>query len=522
MSEPISRQEAELLANSFLNYAGALVVALDKDGRIIQFNRACEELSGLSYDEVKGKYPWDTFLPPEDAETIRKNAFEALANNPQAMSGSYANYWVLKSGGRALIEWSNSVVLDDQKRMSYMISVGTDITERNINDKKLEDSEIRLKEAQRLAKVGSWELDLLNNVLIWSDEIFNIFEIDKTKFDASYDAFLNAIHPEDREMVNKAYTDSLVNRSPYEITHRLQLNDGNIKHVRETCESFFDTEGKPVRSVGTVQDISDLHEAEMELRRHRDHLEEIVVERTADMESARDEAERANLAKSEFLSRMSHELRTPMNAILGFGQMLALDPDELNQTQLDSINEILNAGHHLMSLINEVLDLTKIESGNMEIFLADTSVDDALQQCIPLIEPQIKAHHLNFINNIANKDAKIKADIIRLKQVLLNLLSNAVKYNQDHGTITLNSEIINKQRLRISITDTGAGISKDNISKLFTSFERFDTKNNIEGVGIGLVISKNLTELMGGNIGVESVLGKGSTFWVEFLLSDAV
>ena len=280
MENPIPTAQTELLASTFLNYAGALVVILDHNGCIIQFNRASEKLSGLTFDEVKGKFPWDTFLPPEDAETIRKNAFEVLANNPQAMSGSYTNYWMIKHGGRALIEWVNTVVLDDQQRMSYLVSVGTDITQRKLDEQKLKNSERRLKEAQHIARVGSWELDLVNNELLWSDEIFNIFEIDQTKFGASYEAFLDAIHPDDRDMVNKAYSDSLVDRSPYEIAHRLKMNNGSIKYVRESCESYFDTHGKPVRSIGTIQDITKLHIAEKELQQHRDHLEELVIERT--------------------------------------------------------------------------------------------------------------------------------------------------------------------------------------------------------------------------------------------------
>jgi len=521
MPNSISIEQAKLLAHSLLNYAGALVVILDQDGRIIQFNQASQKLSGLSSEEVIGKYPWDTFLPPEDAETIRKNAFDTLINDPQTISGSYTNYWIIKNGGRALIEWSNSVVLDDQECFSYLISIGTDITERTYNQQKLQDNETRLNEAQRIAKVGSWELNLRNNTLTWSDEIFNIFDIDKSKFEASYDAFLNAIHPDDRDMVNKAYNDSLANRLPYEIIHRLVMSDGSIKYVRETCESFFDNDGKAIRSVGTVQDITALHLAKEELRKHRDQLEETVLQRTSDLNTALLEAERANLAKSEFLSRMSHELRTPMNAILGFGQLLELGTDELNETQRNNVTEILDAGRHLLNLINELLDISKIESGTIKVTMTKISVDDVVQQCLSIINGEAKSRHLNVIDDISNKGHIVHADFNRLKQVFVNLLSNAVKYNHDHGSITLKSSIVNNRHLRISIIDTGEGLSNENIAKLFTPFERFNIVNNAPGSGIGLVISKNLIELMGGNIGVKSVLGQGSTFWLELALSSA-
>lgn len=508
---------SQLLAETFLDYAGALVLILDKSGRIIQFNRACEKLSGLSFSEVKGKFPWDTILPPEDAETIRKNAFEILANKPESMSGSYTNYWLIKNDGRALIDWINTVVLDESGRMKNIVSVGMDVTETRHNEEMLKKSEVRLKEAQRIAKVGSWELDILNNELFWTDEIFNIFEIDQSEFEASYDAFINGIHPDDRKMVNQAYTESLNNRTPYEIVHRLKMTDGRVKYVRETCESFFDDDGKPLRSVGTVQDITELHNAEEELIKYRDHLEEVVVERTADMEQARDDAERANNAKSEFLSRMSHELRTPLNAILGFGQLFEMDLDELSQKQKGNITEILDAGSHLLSLVNDVLDLSTIESGKLEITMEAVPVDAVLKECIALINIQAKERQLNIVDHVSSMGHIVYADFTRLKQVLLNLLSNAVKYNSNSGSITLSSKVINNHFLRICIADTGNGLSKNSLSKLFTPFERLDV-NGVDGVGIGLVISKYLTEMMGGSIGVDSEQGKGSVFWIEIEL----
>ncbi len=251
---------------------------------------------------------------------------------------------------------------------------------------------------------------------------------------------------------------------------------------------------------------------------YRDHLEDKVRARTRQLQMAKDEAVDANQAKSEFLSRMSHELRTPMNAILGFGQVLELDAEKFNETQRDNIKEILNAGNHLLYLIDEVLDMAKIESGKLEISMQEVHVVDVLQQCLNLIDVQAKARGVELIDDFSGNDHTVQADAIRLKQIMLNFLSNAVKYNRANGSITVRCEIIDEQHLRISVTDTGAGLTEDDISKLFTPFERLDVANNVEGTGIGLVINKHLIELMDGVIGVDSTPGEGSTFWVELEL----
>ena len=244
------------LQNAILDKAGALVVVLDRDGRIRRFNRACEELTHYSFAEVEGHFVWDFLLTPEEREIVHEEAFNALARNPQTLRSTYTNHWVARDGTRRLIEWSNSLLLDEYGEMEFIVSIGTDVTEKRLADAALKESEQRLNEAQRIAQVGSWELDLISGNLTWSDETFRLFEIDKATFGASYEAFLDAIHPEDREQVNQAYTDSLATRTPYEIVHRLRMPDGRIKWVNERCETFYDEQGKALRSTGTVQDIT--------------------------------------------------------------------------------------------------------------------------------------------------------------------------------------------------------------------------------------------------------------------------
>lgn len=379
----------------------------------------------------------------------------------------------------------------------------------------------QLNDAQHLAQVGSWELDLIDNQLTWSDEIFLLFEIDQQRFGATYEAFLHAIHPEDRDAVNAAYSRSLQTKEPYEMTHRLLMPDGRIKYVTERGASYFDSEGKPVRSVGTVQDVTELKQAELALKRFNEELELRVQQRTELLLQAKEEADRANNAKSEFLSRMSHELRTPMNAIMGFAQLLETDQESpLSPEQIDNVREILHAGQHLLVLINEVLDLARIETGRIQLSLEPVEVRSLIGECMALIQPLAVEHRIELKLDILG-GCIVQADRLRLRQVLLNLLSNAVKYNREQGSVEIVCRPQAEGKVRIAVHDSGRGIADDALPRLFKPFERIESAyDGIEGAGIGLALSKRLVEAMDGCIGVESVVGVGSVFWVELAATE--
>jgi PAS domain S-box-containing protein len=234
---------------------------------------------------------------------------------------------------------------------------------------------------------------------------------------------------------------------------------------------------------------------------------------------ARNEAQKANKAKSEFLSRMSHELRTPMNSILGFAQLLEMG--ELNASQTRGVNHILKSGKYLLNMINEVLELSRIESGKLSLSIENIHLVVLIDEILDFIHPQAKSKKIEIEKADINSDIIVKADKQKLKQVLINLLINSVKYNREFGRIDVKTEIKNdgrqnEKRLRIMVTDTGIGISAENQKKLFSPFERIGAdKTGIEGTGLGLTVSKKLIEAMNGNIGYESKINEGSTFWVE-------
>jgi signal transduction histidine kinase len=277
-------------------------------------------------------------------------------------------------------------------------------------------------------------------------------------------------------------------------------------------------------------EVEERRSAQQEVMQLNQELEKRVRDRTAQLETsnqdlamATEAAERANRAKSEFLSIMSHELRTPLNAIIGFGQLLDADSFQLTSEQRrEYTGHIVRAGGHLLSLINEILNLAQIESGKLTVSIESVLLGELFEDCQTMIAP-LGARRGIGLKFLAPSAFGVKADRGRLKQVLLNLLSNAIKYNRDQGTVVLDCTSAGEGRVRISVRDTGTGLRPDQVESLFQPFNRLGQEaGGIEGTGIGLVMTKGLVELMGGTIGVSSTVGVGSVFWIELNTADQV
>lgn len=394
--------------------------------------------------------------------------------------------WVLERG---------AVQRDASGNARRMIGVVMDIQARKLIELALKEREQQLHEAQALAHLGNWNLDLRSGELIWSAEVYRIFGHPPERFVPSKEAFYAAVVPEDRDLVGAAEHRAEL-EGIFDVVHRVRQPDGGIRHVHQLANVEFDTGGKAIRLYGTMQDIT----AQVEIHR------ELIA--------TRDEANRANRAKSEFLSNMSHELRTPLNAVIGFSQLIAND-DTLAAEHFDSITEVLKASRHLLALINEVLDLAKIEAGRVGVTPEPVNVTALARECAGLISAMATRRQLH-VDLAIDLGLEVYADRVRLRQALLNLLSNAVKYNSNGGRIVVSASRTNPGRVRIAVRDDGPGIPTERLGELFEPFNRLGRgQGEAEGTGIGLTITKNLVELMDGTIGVASTPGQGSTFWID-------
>lgn len=613
----IDKQTAFLQA--ILDNSVDCIITIDNKGIITTINSAVTKTFGYDDAELIGKNI--NILMPEPYHSEHNEYLRSYIETGQAkILGSGRQVLGMNKNGDVFpIEINVTEIMIHGKQ--YFTGTIRDISVQQLLQHELVTKEQRYNRAHRFANIGTWDWNIQTGELFWSERIAPLFGYPEGNLETTYDNFLAAVHPDDRQLVIDSVNACVQENTEYNIEHRCVWPDGSVHWLLEKGDVSRAADGTPLHMLGVVQDITRQKQYEMELKESQSKLNSLfelsqlgialtdmqgkyleyneafrricgypaeelntldywtltpreyeqieaqqlaslsrtgrygpyekeyrqkngnlipirlngllirdkngneniwsIVEDISDSRhvqqqliNAKNDAEHANRAKSEFLSSMSHELRTPLNAIIGFSQLLELD-DSLSSDQMESISEIHHAGIHLLDLINEILDLTKIESGRIDLSIANLDINTVIQECILLSVNTAEKHHVSieFNPELHTPSLYVLADRVRLKQVIINLLSNAIKYNHQSGHVYIDYQASNDNQVQISIRDTGIGIPKNQLANLFQPFNRLGAeKSSIEGTGIGLVITKTLVELMHGTISVESKLESGTTF----------
>jgi PAS domain S-box-containing protein len=445
---------------------------------------------GWSLDELRERSFID-FVHPEDvASTVAE--LSGLAGGQETVD--FTNRYRCRDGGYRWLQWSSS----SRDENGLVHAVARDVTEQIEARRRIEARTQMLEMAEQMAHIGHWYADLGRSMVIWSDEVYRIHGRDPALGPPTLTEAIEAYHPEDRPTVEKAIAEAVATRSGFSFELRLQRADGETRFVEATGKVELDEHGGVKAIFGVFADITRRKELEIQLR------------------TAIREAEAAARAKADFLANMSHEIRTPLNGMIGMSGLL-LETD-LDDEQRSYVEAARGAGEHLSNLVNDILDLSKLEAHGMVLHEGTVPLDELLDVVVNTFQIQAQSKGLELSRRLVACPAAVRGDGLRIKQILLNLVGNAVKFTEQ-GRVTLRARRT-AEGIRFEVEDTGVGIAPEHTPGLFDRFSQADSSSSRRygGTGLGLSLSKQLAELMGGSIGVDSRVGTGSLFWVELPL----
>ena len=512
--------KAGALQSAIFNSANFSSIATDAKGVIQIFNVGAERMLGYTAAEVMNKItPADISDPQEviarakalsvELSTPITPGFEALVfKASRGIEDIYELTYIRKDGSRFPAVVSVTALRNAQDAIIGYLLIGTDNSARKHveAEQKLLDQRLRDQQFYTRSLIES-NID----AIMTTDPAGIITDVNKqmealtgcTRDELIGAPFKNYFTDPERAEAAIKLVLSEKKVTNYELTARAR--DGKETVVSYNATTFYDRDRKLQGVFAAARDVTESK-----------RLDQVLQDKNAELEGAKSAAEKANLAKSDFLSSMSHELRSPLNAILGFAQLINSDSPPPTPAQTANIDQILHAGWYLLQLINEILDLARIESGKLALSLEPISLAEVLVECKAMIEPQGQKRGIRMSFPEFDIPYVVRADRTRLKQVLINFLSNAIKYNRPEGTVVVECARSTPERIRVSVRDTGVGLPLDMLVQLFQPFNRLGRERSMEeGTGIGLVMSKRLVELMDGAIGVESAVGEGSVFWFE-------
>jgi hypothetical protein len=393
-------------------------------------------------------------------------------------------------------------------------AIWSDITERKLAESRLRESEQHFRNLANGGSVLIWTSGL-DNQCNYVNEPWMRFT-GRTLAQERGAGWLEGLHPDDRQRCREAFERGFERRESFSMTYRLRHADGSYRWMRDDGTPRFDSQGSFIGFIGYCVDVTEQKQASAELERYRLRLESLVVERTRELALAKDAAEAATQAKSSFLANMSHEIRTPLNAIVGMAHLIRRSG--VTPQQADRLQMIDTAGEHLLDTINAILDLSKIEAGKFALEQAELDVGNVLAEVSTMLADRARAKHIDLHTEIRGLPGPLLGDATRLQQALVNYLSNAIKFT-DVGQVVMRAMVDedgpDSALLRFEVADTGIGISPEAQAKLFLAFEQADssTTRRFGGTGLGLALTRRIAQAMGGDAGVHSTLGQGSTFW---------
>jgi len=492
--QKISTATDESELRHFLNMSNDVMSISNLEGRFTRVNNTFNDVLGYK-DADLHQMTFIDLIYADDKPYVRASLYSLI--HGESLDESIIDFEcrVLSSDGTILwTEWR-------QKLSNGIIySVGRDVTAIKKHEAALELQEMQLSEAEALGRMGHWYWKVGDDDIEWSNEIYRIFGVSKAEYIPTLDNVNDMLHRRDLGRLLQAFQRAIIEKNNYEMDFRVLRPDGEVRFIRCEGKCQMDTEGDVTALFGVMQDITERTLYERELR------------------EAKDAAERAYAAKSQFLANMSHELRTPLNAIIGFSEMMQrqlLGPIG-TEKYIDYIAGIRESGEHLLDLISDILDMSKIEAGKYELDLEDINVEKIIRLAVHMMEGRALDAEVKITLNIKDKNLSIIADRRALMQIILNLLSNAVKFTEAEGAVCVEC-IERDDYLSIKVQDTGIGIPANKLKTITHPFEQAAchyTRGH-EGTGLGLAITKDLIELHGGSLHIDSTVGIGTTVTIR-------